>query len=215
MRDPVNLEQVCLLEPDLLGYIFYPGSKRYVGDDPDPALFTLPPEGVTKVGVFVNEEISRINRIAEACRLDMVQLHGDETAACCRMVQDTGVRVIKALNPFSLIQDAGNPADSSGVAGYEGVVDYLLFDTPGAGYGGTGRQFDWGVLRDIPVTIPFLLSGGIGPGDAGRIRSLHHEALAGVDVNSRFEISPGVKDVKLLAAFMQEVRNNNQENSGT
>ena len=197
MRSPANLEEVCALGPDLVGFIFYPGSKRYVGDQPDPALFRVPGPGINKVGVFVNESLESVQKIADSARLELVQLHGDEGPEYCRSLSGQGLRVIKAVD---VIRDAHRLGD------YQEHVEFFLFDTPDPGYGGTGRKFDWKLLSNISSSHAFLLGGGIGPGDAGTLLGLGHEGLLGVDLNSRFESSPGFKEVSMLRAFMQELK---------
>lgn len=197
MRDPLNLEQLCSLEPDYVGFIFSPRSKRYVGDHPDPALFNIPGPSVKKVGVFVDEEIHRVRRTIEQCGLDMVQLHGRESVEYCRELAPDEVQVIKALDPN------GPHAE---IEGYRKLVDLLLFDSAGPGAGGSGQKFDWKLLRELPVAAPFLLSGGIGPGDSGTLRRLEITGFKGVDINSRFELSPGFKDIKGVKEFFTKIR---------
>lgn len=194
MRIPENLEKVCALGPDYVGYIFYPGSKRFVGNKPDPALFRLPPPSIIKVGVFVNEQISRIKELQKEHRLDMVQLHGNESATYCRELLDAGIQVIKALNPDSSWEE------------YADAVPFFLFDTPDPGWGGTGKKFDWNLITKRSIPRPFLLSGGIGPEDAGVVRELEHENFRGIDINSQFELSPGEKDIQRLKRFITEIR---------
>jgi phosphoribosylanthranilate isomerase len=196
MRDPENLEQVCALAPDYVGFIFYPGSKRFVGMNPDPLLFDIPGPETRKVGVFVNEEISRVRQAIESYGLEAVQLHGGESAAYCGMLTGETV-VIKALDPHARRAD---------MEPYQGVADLLLFDSPGEGHGGTGRKFDWELLKEISPSRPFLLSGGIAPGDAETIRDMKHRGLVGVDLNSRFEHSPGLKNITQLKEFIIEIR---------
>ncbi len=195
MREPKNLEQLCSLEPDFVGYIFYPKSKRFVGVRPDPALFKIPPVEILKVGVFVNEEIDRVEQLVEEHELDLVQLHGNETPEYCGMLKGHGIQVIKALNP-----------GGSDIEAYAEVVQTLLFDTPGPGWGGTGQKFDWSLLKQQNVALPYILSGGIGPEDARAIGELKQKYLLGIDLNSRFELSPGVKDIGLLKDFFIELR---------
>ncbi len=195
MREPKNLEQLCSLEPDFVGYIFYPKSKRFVGVRPDPALFKIPPAEILKVGVFVNEEIDRVEQLVEEHQLDLVQLHGNETPEYCGMMKGRGIQVIKALNP-----------GGSDIEAYAEVVQTLLFDTPGPGWGGTGQKFDWSLLKQQNVALPYILSGGIGPEDARAIGELKQKYLLGIDLNSRFELSPGVKDIGLLKDFFIELR---------
>lgn len=197
MRDPQNLEQVCGLAPEFVGYIFYAGSKRFIGKNPDPALFSIPGPGIKKVGVFVNEDAKQVRKCIELHKLDVVQLHGNEDADYCRSLGPDGVQLIKVLDPFG-------PDPGSGI--YEGVVDLFLFDTAGQGRGGTGEKFDWNVLEGKPLSAPFLLSGGIGPGDATQLRLFALPGMRGVDVNSRFEVIPGLKDVKALKVFFNHIR---------
>ncbi len=197
MRDPQNLEQVCALAPEFVGFIFYAGSKRFVGSNPDPALFDIPGEGIKKVGVFVDEELSRIRSAIGTYDLQAVQLHGGESPAYCRDLSGEQVEVIKVLDP-------GVPR--SELEKYRGVVDLFLFDSAGTGRGGSGLKFDWKLLGDLPPVAPFLLSGGIGPGDATTICSLRISGLKGIDVNSRFEHFPGLKNVDLLKQFITEIR---------
>ncbi len=197
MRDPQNLEQVCALAPEFVGFIFYPRSKRFVGSSPDPALFDIPGPGIKKVGVFVDEEVSLVRKVIEVYGLDVVQLHGAESVDYCRKLAGEPVEVIKALDPDE---------QRSGIEKYRGVVDRFLFDSAGKGYGGTGQKFDWKVLEHLRVPAPFLLSGGIGPGDAGTLRTISLKGLMGIDINSRFELSPGRKDIEQLKEFIIEIR---------
>jgi phosphoribosylanthranilate isomerase len=197
MRDPLNLEQVCGLLPEYVGFIFYPRSKRFVGIHPDPMLFRIPGPAIKKVGVFVDEELEQVRNTIGLYGLEAVQLHGSESADYCRQLSGEPVEVIKVLDPH------GSDPE---LEGYLEVVDYFLFDSAGAGFGGTGQQFDWKLLGNLRHSAPFLLSGGIGPGDAGHIRSLDLQGLMGVDVNSRFELSPAIKNIELLREFVIEIR---------
>lgn len=197
MRDPENLEQLCALEPDYVGFIFYSPSRRFVGEDPDPALFRIPGGEIKKVGVFVDEDFRVVSKMVQHYALDAVQLHGNESADYCGQLSMAGPEVIKVLDPH---------AGDAEIKWYRGQADYILFDSAGTGSGGTGRKFNWELLRDRPVHTPFFLSGGIGPDDAGVLRSLGLGQLAGIDLNSRFELAPGIKDIKLLKQFFTEIR---------
>lgn len=199
MTEPGNLEQLCALHPDFVGYIFYRGSARFVGDTPDEALFSLPGDSVSRVGVFVNEHILSVRKIVEAGWVDVVQLHGSETPEYCKALVNEGVHVIKAIGPDDL--DSLDRLED-----YYGVVHYFLFDTAGGGSGGTGEKFDWSRLEKYELPVPFLLSGGIGAGDAPSLLELNHLQLRGIDVNSKFELSPGVKNIEALEAFIKEIR---------
>jgi phosphoribosylanthranilate isomerase len=196
MVSPGNLEQVCDLQPDFVGFIFYAGSKRYVGESPDPALFQVPGPGIRKVGVFVNESLEKVRATYESAQLHMLQLHGDESPEYCRALSGGGIPVVKALNVLT---------DPKLLEEYREQVEFFLFDTPDPGYGGSGRKFDWNQLNGIPSFMPFLLSGGIGAEDAQAVRDLEHEGMLGADLNSGFESSPGIKDVKLLRKFMENI----------
>jgi len=197
MCDPLNLEQVCALVPEYVGFIFYPPSNRFVGQHPDPVLFEIPGPGIKKVGVFVDEELSQVRKTIDLFGLDAVQLHGGEKASYCRQLSGKAVEVFKALEPHTPHLELEK---------YLEVVDHLLFDSAASGKGGTGQKFDWKLLEDLPLSASFLLSGGIDPRDAGLIRTLDLQGLMGVDVNSRFELSPGLKDIKSLKEFVIEIR---------
>ncbi len=199
MREPRNLEQVCALGPDWIGFIFYPDSKRFVGRQPDPALFSIPGNRIRKVGVFVNEDQRVVRTAAEKYRLDMVQLHGGESLTYCRQLQEEGIEVIKTLH-------AGTPLGEFGSDAVRGAVRYFLFDTPGKEFGGTGRKFNWQLLNRQEASAPFLVGGGIGPADTGNLEVIRHPMWTGVDVNSRFEQLPGRKDTGLLEKFILEIR---------
>lgn len=187
MRDADNIREVEALGIDMMGFIFYPRSRRYVGEVP-----AYMPQHCRRVGVFVNADRDTILRHVEAFGLDMVQLHGDESPAFCASLH--GLSLIKAVHASAL----------SEAYAYEGLVDYLLFETPCAGYGGSGEQFDWSLLAGYGGHTPFLLSGGIAPADASRVRAFRHPRFAGIDLNSRFEIAPGIKDAGSLRRFIAE-----------
>lgn len=197
MRDPVNLEKLCALGPDYVGFIFYPPSRRFVGKDPDPALFRIPGPAIKKVGVFVEEDLRVVRKMVQLYGLDAVQLHGNESADYCGQLSRSGPEVIKVLGPQAVDAE---------IKQYSGSADYILFDSAGTGTGGTGQKFNWELLKDRPVRIPFFLSGGIGPDDAGLLHSPGLLGLAGIDINSRFELAPGIKDIKLLKEFFMEIR---------
>jgi len=197
MKDPENLEQLCDLAPEFVGFIFYSNSKRFVGGNPDPALFQIPGPDIRKVGVFVNQEISQVKRAVNAYGLDVVQLHGLEPVDYCQEIAGEGAQVIKVMGP-------NEPPDA--LESYSSVADFFLFDSAGEGYGGTGRKFDWDLLRPLNIQIPYLLSGGIGPGDAEILRRTRYTGMTGIDINSRFEFSPGIKDIQKLRKFINELR---------
>ena len=192
MRDADNIREVEALGIDMMGFIFWPKSSRYVSERPN-----YMPTKCKRVGVFVDEDIEQVKRTADEYQLDMIQLHGHERPDYIRQL--SGRKVIKAFN-------IATSADLEATKPYEGIVDYFLFDTKGKSVGGNGAKFDWTVLADYVGETPFLLSGGIGPDDAARIRSFHHSQLAGIDLNSRFEITPGLKDINKLKEFIKELQ---------
>lgn len=197
LRHPGNLRALAPLRPDYAGFIFYPGSKRYVGANFDPATLSLLPTGTQRVGVFVDAPPDQMLRLAACYRLDALQLHGDESPETCAVLHAGGHRLIKA---FAV--DAS--FDFSVTNAYAPYVDLLLFDTKGPARGGNGTAFDWSVLARYHGEVPFLLSGGIGPDAPVALRAFNHPAWWGIDVNSRFETAPGVKDADLLTAFCKE-----------
>lgn len=210
MRDAENIREVEQLSLELaengseppiamMGFIFWPHSSRYVFHRPDYL-----PTKMRRVGVFVDEDAHEVARKVEEYRLDMVQLHGKESPGYIRKLGtlwsgDTAApRLIKAFN-IATAKDFGQTAV------YEGLMDYFLFDAKGKLVGGNGEKFEWSVLTDYQGETPFLLSGGIGPGDVDSLRAIRHPLWTGIDLNSRFEVVPGLKDVERLREFVRNV----------
>ena len=191
MRDAENIREVEALGIDLMGFIFWEKSSRYISKRP-----AYLPTKCKRVGVFVDEDIESVKRIADDYALDYIQLHGHESSDYCAQLQ--GLHLIKAISVSSR-------NDIATYKTYEGLVEYFLFDTKCPSVGGSGQQFDWSVLSAYDGSTPFLLSGGIGPDDAERIKSFHHPQCIGIDLNSRFELAPGLKDVIKLQAFIKEL----------
>ena len=197
MTDASNIRQVAETGVDWIGMIFWQPSSRCCHD---PGVAQTIPEGIQRVGVFVDEEVETIVRRTEECGLNRVQLHGRETATSIRQLRQRlpqGVEIIKAISIHTL-------DDLALAEAYEPLVDYLLFDTKCKTVGGSGRQFDWSILNHYQGQRPFLLSGGIGPDDARRLAAFSHPQLAGYDLNSRFETAPGIKNVEALQRFLAE-----------
>lgn len=202
MTRPEQVHQLAGLGVDYAGLIFYPGSPRYV-------LQGMTREEVRKlsiikkVGVFVDAAIGEVLDAVRDCRLDFVQLHGEETPEVCAAIR-AAVPVIKAFR----IGAQDQPWVMS--QAYKDSCDYFLFDTKGTSYGGTGRKFDWDALRASGTGYPFFLSGGIEPGDVTRIRQFRegffHTGFVAVDLNSRFETAPGVKDMEKVERFVREMK---------
>ena len=195
MREADNIREVEALGIDLMGFIFWPKSKRYVAEPPQYL-----PTQVKKVGVFVDATLEDIRQHIQDYQLDIIQLHGHETPAFAQALKPAVI--IKAFN-------IATAEDLTQTKPYEGIVDYVLFDTKAQWPGGTGEQFDWSVLSHYEGTTPFLLSGGIGPDDAERVKlflTSHLSPLTskcvGIDLNSRFEMAPALKDVNQLREFI-------------
>jgi phosphoribosylanthranilate isomerase len=199
-------EQINALDDmgvDFAGFIFYPKSPRYVGNKIAAEKMRKIKGHIAKVGVFVNEPYDDMMRTVEEYRLDMVQLHGDETPFFCEKVANY-VTVVKA---FRLSDN--DPIDWI-VRPYHEGTDMFMFDTMGAGYGGTGKKFDWNVLKEATINKLFFLSGGIEPGDEESIKKFIKEPVAqklfSIDINSKFEIAPGVKDMKKVKEFVEKLK---------
>jgi len=203
VNDPENLRQVARLDADWIGLNFYPLSPRCLN------LRGLPPAGSgepQRVGVFVDEMPQTILSRIVAFHLGIVQLHGSERAV---MIQNLRRSVVPDIREKLVVVKAisvATAADFRQCEEYEGVADYLLFDTKGALHGGNGEKFNWDLLDAYQGKTPFLLSGGIGPDDADALRSIRHPLFRGVDVNSKFETAPGVKDINLLRSFIKRLR---------
>ena len=193
MRDADNIRAVSELRIDWMGFIFWAPSSRYVSEKP-----TFLPTRQKRVGVFVDARIEEVKSKADEYALDLIQLHGSESPAFCeRLKANSRQQLIKAFN-------IATQEDLEQTIPYEGLVDYFLFDTKAKMVGGNGTQFDWSVLSAYQGNTPFLLSGGIGPDDAEKVRNFHHPQLAGIDLNSRFELSPALKDIEKLKQFITE-----------
>lgn len=199
-----QLNELQLLGVDYAGLIFYPHSPRYVGKHKMQASETKAQQiSIRKIGVFVNEQEGDLLRLVTDWGLEMVQLHGEETPAYCERISKQ-VKVIKAFR-VGTIDDI-----ELRVSPYRDVVDYFLFDTMGEKYGGTGKQFDWKLVSNKALGKPYFLSGGIG---AELGKELHELAsiqkdLYAVDVNSKFEVSPGIKNMGLIRKFVDSLKNN-------
>ena len=193
MRDAENIREVEALGIDMMGFIFYPKSSRYVSERPKYL-----PTKCKRVGVFVDATIEDIRQHIADYSLDIIQLHGHESPDFIRQLRalcGDSIAIIKAFN-------IATKEDLEATAPYVGLVDYFLFDTKGPSAGGNGEKFDWSVLDAYNGDTPFLLSGGIGPDDAERILDYHHSKCIGIDLNSRFEIEPGIKDIVKIKTFL-------------
>lgn len=194
-----NITALLALSPDLIGFVFYPPSPRYVGGQPRLAGFSREIGHVKKAGVFVDEDPAIVRERVAEYGLDMVQLHGSETPDYCEQIPEQ-VQVIKT---FMLTPDF----DFGILYRYREVCRWFLFDTPAAQCGGSGRPFDWRLLQYRNIPLPFFLAGGIGPQNYRAALGIQHEMLIGLDVNSCFEYWPGYKDIHTIKSFLHEIRN--------
>ena len=193
MREADNIREVEALGIDMMGFIFWPKSSRYVSQRPDYL-----PKRVKRVGVFVDEEPEQVRRLAGEYGLDYIQLHGHEMPEVISYLRTPALphpRIIKAFN-------ISTEEDLLQTKPYEGLVDYFLFDAKGKSVGGNGEKFNWDVLEAYQGSKPFLLSGGIGSDDAERVNAFYHPKCIGIDLNSRFELTPGLKDIAKLREFI-------------
>lgn len=202
MRDVMNIVEISLLEPDYLGFVFYERSPRYAGDLNHTVLNTLSSKTLS-AGVFVNSEIEHVVETAEHYRFDILQLHGNETPKYCEELKSKyKCEIIKAFGIKS--ED-----DFWNISDYSDVCDYFLFDTKTELYGGSGNKFDHSLLDNYNGKTPFFLSGGITLQDAESLKNNLHRSCIGIDINSGFEISQGIKNVEKVKKFITIFRTNN------
>ena len=196
MRDAENIRAVERLGINLMGFIFWPHSSRYVSAPP-----AYLPTVCRRVGVFVDATIDDVRQHMADYALDYLQLHGQESPEYIRALRTVCGNPITIIKAFNI----ATAADLAQTEPYEGLADLFLFDTRGKSVGGNGTKFDWTVLAAYNGTTPFILSGGIGPDDAERVRAFHHPKCIGIDLNSRFELAPGLKDITALQKFFTEL----------
>jgi phosphoribosylanthranilate isomerase len=194
LRD--NIADVTALQPDYIGFIFYAKSPRYIGED-----FVLPEivnSKINKVGVFVNEAMDFVHNSMLNYQLDYAQLHGNESPDFCEKLMKKNVKIIKAFQ----VDEA---FDFGGLNEYESVTDYFLFDTKTKQYGGSGKSFDWRVLKKYSMEKKYFLSGGISLDNIDDLDGLELSKVHALDVNSKFEISPGFKNIAMLEELKEKI----------
>ena len=194
-----NIKEINSLDINYMGFIFYKNSSRYIDDSLGFDFMRTIPKHITKVGVFVNEIVYSILNTIAHYDLDMVQLHGDESEIFCAELKPYA-KIMKAIR----IQDN---FDFKSLEKYLPHVDYFLFDTDTKNYGGSGKQFNWEILKQYKLNIPFLLSGGIDLDSAEKINQLNHPQLKAIDINSKFEIEAGLKDSEKIKTFITKLKN--------
>ena len=195
MRDEANIAALMELQPDFIGFIFHEISPRYCEKVPEVFI----PESTRKTGVFVNKPEEYIARKKKDFHLDYVQLHGAESPEFCGRIQHSVAPVIKAFNLY-------DDFDFDTLKSYEEACAFFLFDASGPLAGGNGKLFNWQILEQYRGTTPFLLSGGIDESMAEAIRNIKHPAFYGVDINSRFELRPAIKDINKIKRFKHELQ---------
>ena len=201
MRDAQNIREVEDLGVDILGFIFWPGSKRYVAEKPGYL-----PIKAKRAGVFVNASIEEVVRKVKDYGLHYVQLHGDEDLAYVTNLKN---QLADSMDKMPRIVRAVHVVSRSKVLEammWDGIVDGILFETPTTGYGGSGESFDWHLLSSYRGNTPFFLTGGIGPQSLEALLEFEHPQWIGVDLNSRFESSPAFKNIALLRPFIEAIR---------
>ena len=194
MRESTNISELIKVQPNFIGFIFHKASSRNVTEIPSIEI----PSNIKKVGVFVNETVDYISDKVAAFGLDYIQLHGNETPEFCVAINKQGLKIIKAFNIHAAF-------DFTNLKSYEPCCSYFLFDAVGEKSGGNGITFNWELINQYKGYTPFLLSGGINEKMANKIQSIKHPKFIGIDVNSGFEIEPGLKDVEKIKNFKNSV----------
>lgn len=197
MRDAANIKDIDEIDAvNWMGFIFFAPSKRNVIALPD-----YMPQHSKRVGVFVNEDQQFIIDRVKEFGFNLIQLHGHESAEYCKDIRNrisSGIQIIKMIQIENL-------EDIAKTQEYARLVDYFLFETKCQGYGGSGQQFDWDILNKYKGNIPFLITGGIGADDADKVNAFSHPMFAGIDLNSKFEVSPALKDTDAIKQFVSKI----------
>jgi phosphoribosylanthranilate isomerase len=191
MRDTKNIQELSLLKPDFMGFIFYKKSKRYATNIVEEIALKNLDSSIAKVGVFVDSPTNEVLETISKYQLQYAQLHGNESVEYCENLKNKGIKIIKAI---SITPDF----DFQTINIYNKVVDFFLFDTATPQKGGSGIAFDWQLLDQYKGPIPFLLAGGIDHTNINDALNLQNKYLFGLDLNSKFEIEPGLKDIEKL-----------------
>ncbi|MET1054427.1 MAG: phosphoribosylanthranilate isomerase [Pedobacter sp.] len=199
MRDPDNISAVIELQPDYMGFILYPGSKRFV-EGLDAAIVSAIPSAIKTTGVFVDEDIAAVKEAVKLYGFKAVQLHGNESPAYCDELKEYFSRqdhVTEVIKAFGIDEDF----DFNILSAYQNVVDYFLFDTQTPAHGGSGKAFNWRLLDKYKLQKFYFLSGGISLENVPELQQINDGRFYAIDVNSRFEEAPAVKNVGKLTEF--------------
>jgi phosphoribosylanthranilate isomerase len=202
LKHPVNIKAVAALAPDYIGFIFYGKSPRFIDDLPVEALNSIP-SSIIKTAVFVNETAEIINLLIDKYNFDAIQLHGSESPEFSNSFRNR-VKVFKA---FGVSEDF----DFGKLDAYADKVDFFLFDTKTPIHGGSGNTFNWAVLNKYILEIPFFLSGGISPENIEEVKNINHPQFYGVDLNSKFETAPGIKNIEQLEKAFDSIKTHTDE----
>lgn len=195
MKHAANIAAVADLQPDYMGFICYEKSPRFISEISSELIKYVPPT-IKTTGVFVNEKLEVVEAAIVKYKFKAIQLHGNEPPEYCASLRSYGVEVIKA---FGIHDDF----DFTTLVPYSNVVDYFLFDTQTVAHGGSGKVFDWNLIERYQLQKPYFLSGGIELGHAEKFKDMEDHRLYGVDLNSKFEIEPGMKDIEKLTRFIE------------
>ncbi len=200
MREATNIAEVSQLPIDFMGFILYPKSPRYIFKALG-AIRTKLPTSIKKTAVSVNLSASLLIDLLSEFEFHAVQVHGKESAEYCQYLK----KIQPSLTIFKAV-GVDSSFDFNSLSDFQNEIDYFLFDTKSDAHGGTGKKFSWHVLDNYVLEKPFFLSGGIGLDDANNLKNFNHPMCGGFDINSRFEISPGLKNVEAVKAFVDTIR---------
>ncbi|MEP6795333.1 MAG: phosphoribosylanthranilate isomerase [Saprospiraceae bacterium] len=198
MKYPENIVEISALQPDFMGFIFYSPSKRYVGDNFPECSINNIPDNIKKTGVFVNESVENIMAMQKRFNFNTIQLHGSETPEYCQNLREQ-IPIIKVFS----VDDHFNFSD---LTQFQHYCQYFLFDTKTENYGGSGKSFDWALLDKYILDTPFFLSGGLGSKNIEAALQIKHPMFYGVDLNSKLETSPGIKDKEECKRIIELIR---------
>nr|WP_294898872.1 phosphoribosylanthranilate isomerase [uncultured Pedobacter sp.] len=199
MKIPENIKAVSGLNPDFMGFIFYPPSKRFIGLELERNHLNAIGKEIIKTAVFVNATIDEVIEFAKTYGMQAVQLHGNESPEFCQQVKDAGFFTIKAFG-------VDDTFDFGVLNPYRNPVDLFLFDTKTEQHGGSGKTFRWQLLENYILEKPFMLSGGISLENLDEVLTLSHPQFYGIDINSKFEIEPGLKDIEKLETAFEKLK---------
>ena len=198
MRDVENITALIELKPDFIGFIFYDKSPRFVENSLNMEYLGKIPSSIKKVGVFVNATVDYILQTSRKYGLNYAQLHGNETPDFCKNLRQKGVSIIKAFS-------VDDNFVFSQLNNYKPHVDFFLFDAKGNNHGGNGVTFDWQILKRYDNQKPYLLAGGLDLDNINLVHEISPKPYA-IDVNSKFELEPGLKDINKISDLIAKLK---------